>query len=157
MPPGFLGTRANLLVDLVLIFNLAAPVWAYWAAKKARTAQYQTHARLQLALIAVMFCCLFSLEGYIRISGGSGSLIVGSPYAGTTLLRAVFIAHIGPAAVTYLLWLVLVIVSMRRRSSRLPGDFSRRHRFYGLAIMAGLVWIAISAIAVYLLGFTLTA
>src|SRR5690606_9988656 len=98
-----------------------------------------------------------TLEGHIRLSGGSGSLVAGSPYQGTALLKGVFLAHILPAVATYGVWLYLVVASFRRRNESLPGPFSRRHKKLGLVVIAGLVWTALSAIAVYVLGFALTS
>ncbi len=156
MPQGFFGSRADLLVDIVLVFNLVAPVWAYGAARLARRGDFVTHRRLQIALCVMLFVCLFSLEGSIRMHGGSGSLIAGSPYAGTALLKGVFIAHIGPAVITYIVWAWLTFTSYRRKDARLPGDFSATHRRLAYGVIAGLLWTAVSAVAVYYFGFLAT-
>lgn len=152
MPGGFFGTRANLLIDSVFVINLIAPFWALYAARIART-DGRRHMQLQLVLWAILFVCLLALEGYIRISGGSGSLIAGSPHAGTPLLRGVFVVHIFPALATYVLWAATVFMSYRRRHTALPGSFSRRHKKLGLIVIAGLFWTAASAMAVYWFGF----
>lgn len=156
MPPGILGTRADLLVDCVLILNIVAPLWAWRAAKRARAGQHDRHKKMQAAMCALMFCAIFSLEGSIRLHGGSGSLVAGSPYAGTTLLKVVFLLHIGPAVLTYLVWLWLTVKSWRGHQTLLPGPFSRRHRTMGWMIVGGLVWTAVSAILVYYFGFAAT-
>jgi len=152
MPAGFLGSRANLLIDAILVINLIAPFWALYAARFARRREYTRHAWLQLGLIVLMFTCLFTLEGYIRLSGGSGSLVAASPYYGTTLLRVAFLLHILPATGTYLVWLYFIIKSYRQRQS-LPGDYSKTHKVLGKLVIAGLIWIALSAIVVYYYGF----
>jgi uncharacterized membrane protein YozB (DUF420 family) len=151
MPDGFLGGRGDLLTDVVFVCNLIAPVWAAAAARVARRGQHDRHMRLQLILWIVMLVNLFALEGDIRMSGGSGSLIAGSPYEGTTLLSVVFLMHIVPAVATYLLWFGLVVVTYRRRASL--GAFSRRHRTLGKVVIAGLIWTALSACSVYYLTF----
>jgi len=157
LPPGFLGTRADLIVDVVLVLNCVAPFWAVWAARQARAGQVDVHAKAQVALCVLAVGGLFVLEGNIRLSGGSGSLIAPSPYAGTALLKGVFIAHIFPAVFTYIVWVWLAVVSRRRRDEQLPGAFSRRHRRWGWVIIVGLAWTALSALAVYTLGFVATA
>ena len=156
MPQGFLGTRADLLVDVVFVVNVIAPIWAGFAAWLARKREHRRHMKLQLILWATLFVCVLLLEGNIRLSGGSGSLVSGSPYEGTTLLRTVFLLHIGPAVLTYVLWLYLVVASFRRWHVALPGGFSGRHKKLGKLVILGLVWVAASAAAVYWLGFAAT-
>lgn len=147
MPDGFLGGRGNLLTDVVFVSNLIAPVWALFAASLARRGEHTRHMRLQLTLFAVMIVDLLLLEGHIRFSGGSGSLVAGSPYAGTAMIRLLFFLHIVPAVATYLLWSWLVFATYRRRASL--GSFARRHRRWGKVVIAGLVWTALSACFVY--------
>jgi hypothetical protein len=73
MPDGFFGGRGNLLTDVVFVCNLPAPVWAVFAASAARRGDHARHMRLQMTLWIVMLANLLLLEGYIRLSGGSGS------------------------------------------------------------------------------------
>jgi uncharacterized membrane protein YozB (DUF420 family) len=151
MPDGVFGGRGNLLTDVVFVCNLLAPAWALFAASRARRGDHTKHMRLQLTLWGVMIANLFLLEGYIRVSGGSGSLTAGSPYGGTTLMTVVFLAHMLPAVATYLLWTGLVVVTYRRRAGL--GAFSRRHRALGRVVIGGLAWTALSACAIYYLTF----
>jgi hypothetical protein len=151
MPAGFFGGRGNLLTDVVFVCNLLAPAWALFAASTARRGHHTRHMRLQLSLWVVMVANLFLLEGYIRVSGGSGSLTAGSPYAGTTLMTVVFLVHMLPAVATYLLWSWLVVATYRRRGSL--GAFARRHRPLGKVVIGGLAWTAFSACGIYYLTF----
>jgi putative membrane protein len=153
MPDGFLAPRGNLLTDVVFICNLIAPVWALIAARSARRGEHARHMRLQLSLWSVMFINLLLLEGYIRLSGGSGSLMAGSPHAGTALIRIAFALHIGPAVATYVLWAGLVVVTYRRRIAPALGGFSARHALLGKVVIGGLIWTALSACSVYYLTF----
>lgn len=153
MPQGFLGTRADVLIDTVLLLNLVAPAWAYGAARLARRGHVRAHMILQLVLWGVLFCAVIALELHIRSSGGSGSLVGESPYAGTPLLRAVFLLHIGPAVATYLLWSGLALLTLRRRDGLRLGAFARHHQRMGRWVIVGLIWTAASAVAVYGLGF----
>jgi len=153
MPEGFLAPRGNLLTDFVFFCNLIAPVWALIAAGSARRGEHARHMRQQLSLWLLMFINLLLLEGYIRISGGSGSLMAGSPYAGTALIRVAFTLHIGPAVATYLLWAGLVVVTYRRRSAPGLAGFSARHALLGKVVIGGLIWTALSACLLYYLTF----
>jgi hypothetical protein len=153
MPDGFLAPRGNLLTDVVFVCNLIAPAWAVFAVAAARAGDHVRHMRLQLALWTLMLINLILLEGYIRISGGSGSLVAGSPHVGTPLMSASFALHIVPAVATYLLWTGLVVVTYRRRSTPSLGAFSARHVLLGKIVIGGLLWTALSACIVYYLTF----
>lgn len=153
MPSGFLGGRGNLLTDFVFVCNLLAPAWALVAAAAARRGDQRRHMRLQTILWILMLANLFLLEGYIRVSGGSGSLMAGSPHAGTALFETVFLLHVVPAVATYLLWTWLVIVTYRRWSLPAMVTFARRHMLLGRVVIAGLMWTALSACFVYYLTF----
>lgn len=151
MPDGFLGGRGNLLTDVVFVCNLLAPGWALFAASVARRGDHIKHMRFQMTLWVVMLANLLMLEGHIRMSGGSGSLTAGSPYADTTLMTVVFLLHMLPAVATYLLWSWLIVATYRRRASL--GAFARRHRATAKVVIAGLIWTALSACAIYYLTF----
>lgn len=153
MPDGFLAPRGNLLIDVIFLCNLLAPVWALVAARAARRGEYVRHMRLQLSLWLLMLVALFALEGYIRVSGGSGSLTDGSPHAGTALFRTIFALHIIPAMATYVLWAWLIVVTYRRRNAPALAGFAARHARFGKVVIGGLIWTALSAAVVYYLSF----
>jgi hypothetical protein len=155
MLDGFLAPRGNLLTDVVFVCNLIAPIWALVAARAARRGDRVRHMRLQVVLWALMIANLLALEGYIRFSGGSGSLVAGSPFEGTTVMTVVITLHIVPAVVTYLLWSWLVFVTYRRRNPPVIalGTFAARHVLLGRVVIAGLLWTAFSACFVYYMTF----
>lgn len=149
------GTRADLVVVLVLTLQLGVPFVMWWSFRQARRRRFPTHRRVQLTLLALCFTAVFALETHIRVAGGSGRLVAGSAFAGTALFRAVFAVHVGGALPTYLLWAGLAWVSVRRFAATLPGEFSRRHRRLGKIIFGGLCFTAVSATAMFILGFVL--
>ncbi|HEX6738016.1 MAG TPA: DUF420 domain-containing protein [Vicinamibacteria bacterium] len=153
--PDHLGSRADLLVDAVLAVNLAAPAAMAWSFRLARRRRFARHRRVQLGLLALCLLAVAGLEVHIRLAGGSGSLVGGSAFAGTALFRGVFAAHVGGAVLTYLAWGLLAWASNRRFGRALPGPFSATHRRLGLAVFAGMCFTALSASAIYLLGFVL--
>jgi putative membrane protein len=153
--PGLLGTRAGMLVDLVLALNLAAPVLMLWSFGLARRRRFARHRRVQLVLLGSCVLAVACLEAHIRLAGGSGALVGGSAFAGTPLFRRVFALHVGGAVSTYAGWAVLARLSVRRFGQALPGSFSATHRRLGLAVFGGMCFTALSASAIYLLGFVL--
>jgi putative membrane protein len=149
------GTRADLVLVLVLALQLAVPVVMRWSFRQARERRFVIHRRAQLALLALCFAAVFALEIHIRTAGGSGRLVAGSPFAGTALFRAVFSLHVGGALLTYLLWAGLAWASVPRFGRALPGAFSRRHRRLGKVVFGGLCFTAVSATAMFVIGFVL--
>ena len=144
-----------IIMTAVLILTLASPVFAVYAVKFAKNKDFETHKKWQTWIFGISVLGVIVLEGLIRVSGGSGSLSGMSPHAGTSLFKTILIAHIIGAVLTYILWTYLIIVSNKKFSKTLPGNFSATHRTLGKAVLIGLIYTAVSALVVYLmtLGF----
>jgi hypothetical protein len=153
LPRGFLGTRADLLMDVVFVSTLATPFILVWAIRLAQQRQLEKHRFVQTLLLGVLLVAVALFEVDVRLSGGSGSLMKGSSYAGTGLLRGITLAHVLANVVTFIAWLVLVVKSRRRFNGALPGSFSASHRRLGRFVLGGTVFGALSAIVMYGLGF----
>lgn len=152
-PPGFLGTRADVLMDVIFLATLSTPLVLLYAVRLAKQRRLKAHRALQTTLLAVLLLAVALFETEIRLSGGSGSLMKGSPYAGTGLLRGVLLAHVLANVVTFLVWAVLVVRSWKRFNRDLPGGFTDAHRRAGRFVFAGTVFGAVSAVVMYALGF----
>ncbi|MFZ5438477.1 MAG: DUF420 domain-containing protein [Myxococcota bacterium] len=154
-PPGFFGTRADLLMDVILVATLSTPFILAWAISLAKKGQHQKHRVVQVTLLVVLLLAVGLFETEIRLSGGSGSLMKGSSYAGTWWLRGILLAHVLANVVTFFTWLVLVFRSGKRFGTELPGAFTPSHRRVGKLVFAGTVFGAVSALIMYVLGFVL--
>jgi putative membrane protein len=148
-------TRAPLIVDVAYAVTLAAPLFVFQGIRLARRKNYLGHRRLHAWLLAIAVIAVLALEIEIRIAGGTGALLRGSAFAGTTLLSTIAIVHIGGAILTYVLWIWLFWASWRKFPREIPGRFSLIHRRLGMGVMAGLIFTAVSATAVYVMGFVL--
>jgi uncharacterized membrane protein YozB (DUF420 family) len=148
-PRGFLGTRADLLIDVIFVATLLTPVLLVWAIRLASQRKLKTHRLVQTSLLTVLLVAVLLFEVDLRMAGGSGSLMKGSPYAGTALLRTVLLSHVAANVVTFALWLVLVVRSWRKFEQTLPGSYTEPHRRTGRIVFAGTVFGAVSAIAMY--------
>lgn len=149
------GTRADAVVVLVLTVQLIVPLVMRWSFRQARGRRFAIHRRAQLGLLALCFAAVLALELHIRLAGGSGRLVAGSPLANTTLFRVVFSVHVAGALLTYLAWAGLAWASTVRLGGALPGVFSRRHRRIGKLVFGGLCFTAASATAMFVIGFVL--
>jgi hypothetical protein len=153
--PGFLGSRADLLLDLVVTgFVVYVPVFLYsmWS---IRHGKLQRHRRLQTALLVTLGVVVLLFETSVRFKGGARALFAGSRYAGTALLSDSFHLHLSFAAATFLGWAALLYASWRRHRSSLPGAFGRLHRRLGLAVLASLIMTVATSIELYVVGMVL--
>src|SRR5262245_263800 len=147
------GTRADAVVDFAYVVTVVAPMVALLAVRKVREGRQEAHRRIQTVLLAGCVLTVGALETRIRLAGGSGILLRGSPYAGSGMLRAVFLTHVAVAVATYAAWVWLVLASRRRHRAILPGAFSPAHRRLGWLVIAGLGFTTASATAVYIMAF----
>ncbi len=140
---------AIIILTAVLVLNVIAPFAVYYAIRLAKRGDFKTHKKIQNIVFLVCVLGVLVLEGLIRVSGGSGSLVENSSYAGTTVFRAILAAHIIGAILTYLLWTFQVVASNRKFGKSLPGKFSAAHKAIGYILFFGLSYTAVTAAIVY--------
>ncbi len=154
-PQGFLGTRADLLTDLITVGYGVIPVVLYLSALRARRGDHYLHRAVQCGCLGLLTVILILFETSIRMRGGSDALFVNSSFAKSPVLRVTLLVHLAIAVSTYVGWVGLTVVSWRRFQSALPGGFSRLHARLGMAIIVGNIATAISGVGLYLVGFVL--
>lgn len=154
LPAGFLGTRGDILMDLVILsFIIILPVLVFsWA--KVRQGQYQTHKRTQLWLAGTLAVAVILFEIDIRLAGGTFALVAPSPYADTWWLTAIIYGHLIVAVLTSIIWASLIFFSLRRfQRPPAPGAFSATHRLWGRTGMITMILTGLSAYPLYFFGF----
>ncbi len=152
IPVSLLNTRANLLVDIVMLINILAPFIMLISFKHARQKNFSAHKRTQLWLLVVCFSAVMALEINIRMEGGA---LVNGAHTDTTLFKWIFGLHVTGAVLTYILWAYLAWKSLKLFNIDLPGKYSKAHKKLGQAIFCGMWFTSVSAIAVYVFGFVL--
>ena len=140
-----------IILTVVLVINLVAPFAVFYAIKLAKRKEFLSHKKMQNIIFYICFFAVFTLEGLIRFSGGSGSLTQNSSFSGTVFFRILLLAHIIGAVLTYGLWAYQTIASNRKFKKQLPGTFSQRHKRLGYIVFIGLIYTALTALAVYVL------
>lgn len=154
LPAGFLGTRADVLMDVVLIAMTLTPFILLYAIRLARRGAYVQHRAIQSGLLLVLLAAVVLFEVDVRLAGGSGSFLAGSKYAGSPALLWFLRVHIGVATLSMLTWLVVVAKGWRVPLE--PGPhFGPAHRRTGWLIFAGVTFTSISGAALYYVGFVL--
>ena len=135
----------------VLIVTLVAPVFSYYAIKKARQKDFKTHKKIQTIVYAFCIAAVLVLELLIRFSGGSGSMFKDSSHVDNPVFKTILIAHIIGAVLTYIVWTFLIIKSRLKFQKTLPGKFSVTHKSLGIIVFIGLVYTGVTALIVYLM------
>ncbi|HLV92673.1 MAG TPA: DUF420 domain-containing protein [Aequorivita sp.] len=143
------------IMTAVMLLTLISPFGVYYAVKLAKKQDYTGHRKFQNIIFFICVLGVLALEVLIRYSGGSGSLASKSNYYGTGFFTFTLVSHIIVAVLTYLLWTVLIIISNRKFQKTLPGKFSKTHKQIGIIVFIGLIYTAISALAVYLMSLNL--
>ncbi len=153
MPAGFLGTRADLLVDTgVLSIVAVVPVLIYsW--RLARQQRWSLHKRVQIVTFVVLALVVALFEWDIRQSGGIFAMTAASRYAGTVTLEFWIWSHTALAISSSLVWLGLVLVSLLRfPTPPVPKAFPS-HRYWGRCGMTLMLGSGLTAIPMYVYGF----
>jgi putative membrane protein len=154
-PPGFLGTRADILIDIVtLSFIIILPVLAFsWWLVRQRN-DYSNHRRIQLYLGITLGIVVGIFEYDLSTSGGIFEITKGGVYEGTAVLNWSIYIHVVLAILTTLIWIGLIIMSLIKfgKPPR-PNAFSRMHRFFGRTGMVTMIGACVTALPLYYFGF----
>lgn len=154
MPPSVIGSRADLLIEAVVVAELVAVPVLLRAIRAARQQRFTLHKNLQLSLALIFAVATVALEVDIRMAGGMAFFAAGGRYEGTMFLDAVLYGHLAVAAVNAALWSVFPLVSWRRFRARvLPGTFSAVHRTLGWWAVVAYALTAGSGLVLYIVGF----
>jgi hypothetical protein len=174
---GFLGTRASLAIDVVLVASFAVlPVlaWSVWLVRVRRN--YQLHKRVQLALLTALLLVVTCFELDMRFGGGWRPRAEASPYfasqsSGGPIWDALFqdalgfdsipgwvtrslAVHLVFSVTTLLLWLGAASHGLRRMGNPpQPGRYGSVHRFWGWCTIFDTLLTAISGAVFYWLAF----
>lgn len=155
-PPGFYGTRADILVDIVITSLVVIIPVILWSWKKVREKGYLHHRNIQLVLTGVLVLVLIVFETDLRYAGGIFAITQGSRYAGTPLLLASIYIHMTFSISTAVIWLGLIFSSMLKfPRPPAPNQFSRFHRFWGRLGMIDLILTGLTGLELYVVGLVL--
>lgn len=155
---GFLGTRASLMLDVVVVaMGALLPVlaWSVYVAKYRR--QYAWHKSVQLALGILLLVTVVLFEADMRINGWRDRA-AHSPYGGADgsfdWVTASLALHLCFAITAALLWIAVIARGLRSFSSLpAPGPHSAWHKRYGMLAALDMALTAITGWVFYWLAF----
>lgn len=146
---GFLGTRADIIVDTVIVASALLPFYMMYTFYLAAKGKIALHKRLQeIALFAVAFLVI-ALEADVQFSNLSEVSAL-SGYHGTTELTVVFVIHLIFAVSTFIGWTWLVFKSGRIYPEGF-GEFN--HKKWGKIIFADIIMTAVTGWILYAMVF----
>ncbi|HNC95757.1 MAG TPA: DUF420 domain-containing protein [Myxococcota bacterium] len=155
-PPSPFGTRSDLLIDLVVLsLVVVVPLLglSWW---KVRQKAWLFHRNLMLGLSGVLAVAVTLFELDLKAHGGIFELTRESRFAGTDFLYASIYIHTFFSISTAMLWLSLIVVSLRRFASPpAPNTFSRMHRIWGRIAMIDMLLTGITGVELYVVGLVL--
>ncbi len=155
-PPGFLGSRADVLVDIVTLSLVVIMPLLVYSYRLARAGEWIKHRNLMITLAAVLTVVVGIFEYDLQVSGGAFELAKESRFAGTLFLAGSIYFHLLVAVMTALLWYVLIFLSWRKFSRPPePGAFSKTHKLLGKIGMIGMFLTGITGVELYIVSFVL--
>ena len=150
---GFLGTRASLGMDVVLVGLLALlPVLA-WSIALVRRGRYAAHKSLQLFIVATLAVAIVVFEIDIRLVSDWKLRAAASPWWPGGVLAALGI-HLVFAVTTFGLWAWVVWEAlMRFPVPPAPATHGPRHRRLARLAAVDLACTAVTGVVFYWLAF----
>lgn len=150
---GFLGTRASLGMDVVLVGLLAILPLLAWSVHLVRGGRYAAHKRMQLAIFGVLVAAIVVFEIDIRLVSDWKPRARPSPHWPGGVLAALAVHLV--FAVSTLGLLVWVVVEALRRFPvpPSPGTHGPRHRRFARVATVDLVLTAVTGSVFYWLAF----
>lgn len=150
---GFLGSRASLGMDVVLVGLLALlPVLA-WSIHLVRRGRYAAHKRMQLAIVALLALAIVVFEIDIRLVSDWKPRARPSPYWPGGVLAALAVHLVFAISSLGLLVWVVVEALQRFPVPPAPGTHGARHRLHARLAAADLVLTALTGSLFYWLAF----
>ena len=150
---GFLGTRASVGMDLLLVGLLATlPVLAASIAA-VRARRYAVHKSLQLVIVAALLAAIVAFEVDIRLFSDWKLRAAASPFWPAGVLSSLGI-HLVFAVSTLVLWTWVVWEALRRfPTPPAPGSHGPRHRRMARLAALDLLATAVTGVIFYWLAF----
>ena len=158
---GFLGTRASVGMDVVLVGLLALLPILAWSISLVRRGRYLAHKRLQLFIVVALLAAIVVFEVDIRLvsdwrvraAGGPPWSAIANPWWPAGVLIALGVHLVFAVSTLVLLAWVVWEAMARFPSPPTPAAHGARHRFMARLAALDLVLTAVTGLAFYWLAF----
>ena len=148
---GFLGTRADLIIDIVMTASGFLPAFMIYAFAMAAKGKLALHKKLQVTALVAVTLLVLALELDVRL-GNLPAISALSPYHDSVLLKWVFGIHMIFAVTTFVGWIWLVVKSYKIY----PDSFgSFNHKEWGKILFVDIVLTVVTGWIMYIMVFAL--
>ena len=148
---GFLGTRADLIIDIVMTASGFLPAFMIYAFAMAAKGKLALHKKLQVTALVAVTLLVLALELDVRL-GNLPAISALSPYHDSVLLKWVFGIHMIFAVTTFVGWIWLVVKSYKIY----PDSFgSFNHKKWGKILFVDIVLTVVTGWIMYIMVFAL--
>jgi uncharacterized membrane protein YozB (DUF420 family) len=146
---GILGTRADLIIDVVMIASTLLPLYLLFTFNLAKEKKFAQHKKAQFAGFVAVTLLVLALEVDVRF-GGLSDISVQSPYHDSAVLSWVFFVHMIFAVSTFVGWIWLLVKSARIY----PKNFaSFNHKKWGKLLFVDILLTIVTGWGMYYLVF----
>lgn len=152
---GFLGTRASLMLDVVMVAMFVVVPVLLWSVYQVRyRRRYQLHKATQIVLTALLFGAVIAFEVEVRVFGWqerAAGQLGGSPMG---LVWPVLWVHLCFAVTTFVLWAVVFVMALRRFPvPPQPSEHSPFHLFWARLAALDMCLTAVTGTLFYWVAF----
>jgi len=148
---GFLGTRADLVIDIVMTASGFLPAYMLYAFAMAAKGRLELHKKLQVVALVAVTLLVLALELDVRL-GNLPAISALSPYHDSSLLKWVFVIHMIFAVTTFVGWIWLLVKSYKIY----PDSFGTfNHKKWGKILFVDIVLTVITGWIMYIMVFAL--
>ncbi|MCK4442821.1 MAG: DUF420 domain-containing protein [Sulfurovaceae bacterium] len=150
---GFLGNRAPLFMDEVMLIVALLPILIGLGILLARLGYHKLHYCFQTILLIVTIIVLVYFEYGIKVGGGFIEYMKNSSID-LFFALSFLIYHIIIASITVILWVWLLKVSFEdRKRKALPGLYSSSHKKLALLVTFFVLLTSLTGIGIYWILF----
>ena len=155
---GFLGTRASLGTDLVVVAMMAVvPIMLLSIAAVRFRGAYRGHRNTQITLATALLICIVAFEVDIRMNGWMDRAEASRFYVPgrwNDWIEYSLAVHLGFAVPVCFLWGAVIYRALRHFSRPPePGDHSASHRFWGRLAALWMCATAVTGWTFYWIAF----
>lgn len=142
---GFLGTRAPMFMDMVMLIVALLPFLVATAIYFAKIKQYKIHAFFQIFIFVFSVIVLSYFEYGVRLGGGFKNFMENTTVAHDYVF-IVLMLHIAISIITLFLWITTLVMIKNLL-------LTNKHKRMGKAIFTGVLLTSLTGIWVYMLLF----
>lgn len=151
---GFLGTRASIMLDVVVLSMAVVLPVLYWSIAQVKRGRFALHKRVQVIMAAVLFVAVLAFEIDMRFISGWEKRAEPSPYFAGGAVWTSLKVHLVFSISTLFVWIYVLAGALKNFADPpVPNAYSPWHKFWGWIATVDLTLTAVSGWVFYWLAF----